>query len=101
MIPRHDRPLRDVHTRCPACGYTCDAVAQAGGPGPTRPADGDVSICMRCAHVALFAAAAPGGLVNPDPDALAELMSEDAVIAAVTGIRLMNRSGAGVPWSRE
>jgi hypothetical protein len=91
---------RDVFTVCPACGYRCDSGSQIGGVAPGRPSDGDASICLRCGTVSVFAADQSDGLRAPTDGELVELMADERVIAAITGIRLMNRTGGGVPWDR-
>jgi len=76
---------RGIFTRCPACGYGCDSVS--GLTSSDRPADGDVSVCLNCGAVSVFAAAAAGGLVPPAPADLAEILADEQVRHAVGHIR--------------
>lgn len=57
----HFTPTR----RCPNCGYEVDGAMAVTGPEP--PEDGDVSICINCAYVAVFDHLAPGGQRAPNP----------------------------------
>lgn len=39
-------------TACPSCGHKIDAATSAYGD--YEPAEGDISLCIRCANVSIF-----------------------------------------------
>ena len=46
-------PFRVPASACPECGYVMDAASVADG-APRRPEPGDVTLCIKCAAVAVF-----------------------------------------------
>lgn len=68
--------LRPWH--CPFCGYACDTASPARGH--EQPCTGSVSICLRCAEVAVFIVNAYGIRLRVPTDAEAAQLTLDAGI---------------------
>jgi hypothetical protein len=72
-------------TACLSCGYKFDAATQIGeGDDRARPSDGAVSICLNCAHLAIFTA--DGGLREPTDEELLEILAQRPARVAVEAI---------------
>lgn len=76
---------RDPRARCPYCSYHTDQATELGEHHHT-PAEGDVSLCMRCGRLALFTG---DGLRTrrPSRDERAELLTSREVQMSVKAWR--------------
>jgi hypothetical protein len=77
---------------CHACGYTTDTVT--GLYGDSTPAEGDVSVCLRCASPAVFTG---HGLTTraPTPTERARMLDDKGVVDAIAAVMLSGPPGAG------
>jgi hypothetical protein len=63
--------------RCLRCDELLDAATPIPGSEHNRPARGDVSICWKCNHVAIFTRGSK--LREPRPDELRAIMADPRV----------------------
>lgn len=71
---------------CLKCGHVVD---RASGPGGRAPKDGDVTICVNCAHVMIFGRDL--ALRNPSPEELKDILSDPQTAIVVAALEEMNR----------
>lgn len=76
-----DQNHRTIETKCLGCGATIDAGTQIvrEGDEDVAPSEGDVTICLHCGHVMIYADD-HGRLRNPTDDELAELAADEAIV---------------------
>ena len=65
----------NISTTCPFCNVTFDAATGLGDKAePDRePAEGDVSLCMRCGEWMMYDANLPGSARKPTPEEYTEI----------------------------
>lgn len=65
---------------CPDCGYEFELATEIGGD--SRPASGDVSICVSCGAVLVFTVSDTGtlGMRKPDRAELADIYRQNPEI---------------------
>ena len=74
--------------RCLHCDELLDAATMIPGSGKERPGRGDVSICVRCNHVAIFTRG--GKLREPRPDELRVIMTDRRITTARNVLSLIH-----------
>ncbi len=58
--------LRFDKLKCPTCGSRMDAVSELdGGPMAREPSNGSLSVCLRCAGLAVFCIGPLGVALRP------------------------------------
>ncbi len=70
-------------TPCPSCGYGFDMSSAVDGSNDP-PVEGDVTVCISCADVAVFTATADRGLTlrAPTPEEKEEALTMPEVVHA-------------------
>jgi hypothetical protein len=76
---------------CLRCDELLDAATAVPGCDDDRPVRGDVSICLRCNHIAVFTRG--GKLREPRPDELRKFMTDPRVNKARTVLSLLHVRG--------
>lgn len=66
--------------RCTACGAAADAATEAA-PGGQRPKPGDVTVCLYCGHIMIFADDL--SLRDPNDSEAHEIAGDQRIIRAV------------------
>jgi hypothetical protein len=77
--------------RCLRCDELLDAATAVPGSDDSRPVRGDVSICFRCNHIAVFTRG--GKLREPRPDELRAITTDGRVNRARTVLSLLHVRG--------
>lgn len=75
-------------TPCPACGYLTTEVTGVGRGVGRTPKDGDVSVCLACGALGIFAA---GGTALRDatPEEKAEIIVDVEVAHVVAAVLML------------
>jgi hypothetical protein len=76
---------------CLHCDKLLDAATIVPGFDDHRPVGGDVSICLKCGHIAIFTRG--GKLREPRPDELREIMTDQLVNKTRTAMSLLHLKG--------
>jgi len=81
---------------CLKCGVVNDGHTRPDDPDD-RPEDGDLAVCLYCAHLAQFSTMEDGSLGYSElsPEDLAEAMEEPRVRRTLALVRSMNASAPG------
>jgi hypothetical protein len=78
-------------TPCPSCGYGFDVSSAIDGSG-VAPTEGDVTICIQCAEIAVFTEEGRG-LRVPTVTERAEALTNPEVIMAMFAVRMVRERG--------
>lgn len=79
--------FRTKASACTACGAPFTAASGVGNDDHPRP--GSISVCIRCAHVMIYAA--KGKVRNPTAGELAEIADNPEVKAAVWAVKSLRK----------
>jgi hypothetical protein len=84
QLPTH----RMKEHRCLRCDELLDAATAIPGSSKERPARGDVSICLKCNHVAIFTRG--GKLREPRSDELRVIVADRRITNARNVLSLLH-----------
>lgn len=70
--------------KCPHCGYEPNSHTQIRSEEQNEPETGDISLCIKCAGIAVFD---DDDLRSPTPDEYAAFLRDRDIIDGVAAIR--------------
>lgn len=83
-------------TKCPNCGKDNPIASNAyGDEGQALPGEGDVSFCIGCGAVSIFAEDAPGGARKPTESEQASLDDDPRIERLKRAWEAVQRAGRG------
>jgi hypothetical protein len=71
--------------RCLNCGHEVDAADSLATPNASRPSEGDVCVCIKCAEAMIFNADL--SFRWPTPEERAEILAEPDTADTITAVR--------------
>lgn len=82
---------RTPMNRCLVCGYEIDAASPTpDSSGSSTPEPGDIALCLKCAHVHIFADDLT--LRAPTGDEMVEIAGDRDMVRAIEAIGAYNRT---------
>lgn len=80
--------MKEMDVRvCPHCGYHVDSNVCLTKED-ARPENGDISVCVKCHHVALFDTEADGGMRKLTDSEIAEVSEDKYFMSIKTAMNL-------------